>query len=85
MNRLDQHRSSDRSKMMTHNGILGATKDNYLNQERYSCGENPYVMASLNPEFVRVPKAEDDELPEDPAFNTVLTGGEFNMQSNSFL
>lgn len=80
MNRLDQHRSCERKEWMTANGILGATRDDYLTQIVNNTGKNPYVMQSINPDFVRVPKAEDDELPDSPGKSRLLTEGmDFNM------
>jgi hypothetical protein len=69
MARLEQHRTNDRKKMLLQTGFLGATKEDYLSQARYSCGADPYRMSSLNPDFVRIPKAEDDELPDDPKYS----------------
>jgi hypothetical protein len=57
MQRLDQFRSCDRKKMMTSTGILGATKDDYLTHVPNTTGQDPYVLKSLNPDFVRVAKA----------------------------
>ena len=44
-------------KMMTSTGILGATKDDYLTHVPNTTGQDPYVLKSLNPDFVRVAKA----------------------------
>lgn len=74
MGREDQHRKADRAKMLLAYGFLGATKDDYLTSQRYSCGADPYRMASLNPDFVRLPKAEDDEIDES---RSTLARGEY--------